>query len=61
MVKTTPPSPPFGTKTTYEKWLEQEGIDVITGYNVENIHQLPLRPWERKGGSGIFINLEGNG
>jgi oxalate decarboxylase/phosphoglucose isomerase-like protein (cupin superfamily) len=60
MEKKTPPSP-FGTKTTYEKWLEKEGIDIITGYTVDNVCQLKLKPWERKGGAGIFVNLEGNG
>lgn len=60
MEKKMPPSP-FGTQTSYEKWLETEGIDVIKGYHVDDVMKLPLKPWKRKGGSGIFINLEGSG
>jgi len=55
-----PPSP-FGTQTTYEKWLESEGLDVVTGYHVNDVNQIPLKPWPRKGGLGAFINLEGGG
>ena len=58
--KKLPPSP-FGTKTSYEKWLETEGVDVITGYHVEDVLKLPLKPWPRKGGRGVIINLEGGG
>ena len=58
--KVLPPSP-FGTHTTYEKWLETEGIGVITGYSVDDVRTLPLKPWKRKGGMGVFINLEGGG
>lgn len=61
MSKREPPPSPFGTKTTYEKWLEEEGIDVITGYFVKDVRKLPLKPWTRKGGLGAFINLEGGG
>ena len=60
MEKKLPPSP-FGTKTTYEKWLESEGLDVVTGYHVADVNQIPLKPWSRKGGLGAFINLEGGG
>ena len=53
------PLSPFGTQTTYEKWLESEGIDVVTGYFVQDVRKLRLKPWDRKGGRGVFINLEG--
>lgn len=55
------PEYPWGTKTSYERWLETEGIEVITGYHVEDVNKLPLKPWSRKGGLGVFINLEGGG
>ncbi len=44
----------------YEEWMEKEGIPIyeaITG--VEDITELPRRPWARMGGSGTFIQLEG--
>ena len=58
--KKLPPSP-FGTRTSYEKWLESEGISVVTGYHLDDVMKVPLQPWPRKGGLGAFINLEGTG
>jgi gentisate 1,2-dioxygenase len=60
MEKKLPPSP-FGTQTTYEKWLESEELEVVTGYHLENVYDVPLKPWKRKGGRGAIINLEGGG
>jgi oxalate decarboxylase/phosphoglucose isomerase-like protein (cupin superfamily) len=48
-------------RTFYEQWQEAEGLDVIQGMFVEDLRALPLKPWKRKGGSGVFINLEGAG
>ncbi len=45
--------------TFYEEWQEKEGIPVVKGYSVEDINTLPLKPWERKGGLGTFINMRG--
>lgn len=45
----------------YEKWQEREGLDVIRGMIVEDLRKVPLKPWKRKGGRGVFINLEGAG
>jgi gentisate 1,2-dioxygenase len=60
MEKKLPPSP-FGERTTYEKWLESEELEVVTGYHLENLYNVPLKPWKRKGGLGAIINLEGGG
>lgn len=45
----------------YEKWQEAEGLDVIKGMYVEDLKRVTLKPWKRKGGFGVFINLEGAG
>ena len=45
----------------YEKWQETEGLDVIKGMFIEDLRQIALKPWKRKGGLGVFINLEGTG
>lgn len=45
----------------YEKWQETERIDVIKGFYIEDLRKLSLKPWNRKGGLGVFINLEGTG
>ena len=41
----------------YEKWQRAEGIPVVRGFHVEDVHDLPLEPWARMGGRGTFINL----
>ena len=45
--------------TTYQKWLESEGIDVIRDYMVEDVRTTPLKPWPRKGGKGVHLYLKG--
>jgi quercetin dioxygenase-like cupin family protein len=45
--------------TTYEKWLETEGLDVIRDYMVKDVRAVPLMPWPRKGGKGAHICLHG--
>ena len=52
----------WGTgSTSYDAFLEQEGIPVIGGLWVENVLEVPLAPWKRKGGKGTYINLDGSG
>ncbi|MBI4331491.1 MAG: cupin domain-containing protein [Chloroflexi bacterium] len=49
-----------GRITSYERWLEAEGIPVYGGYYVEDLAALRLGPWPRQGGNGCYINLTGN-
>jgi hypothetical protein len=44
---------------TYGKWLDKEGIPVITGHGVLDLTAVSLKPWARKGGLGAYINLAG--
>ncbi len=46
-------------KTPYEKWLELEGIPVVKQFFIGNLGELHLEPWERKGGLGTYLQLEG--
>jgi quercetin dioxygenase-like cupin family protein len=48
-------------KPAYESWMEEEGIPIFEGYGVEDVTQLPLKPWARLGGQGSFIQLKGGG
>ena len=41
----------------YEEWLQQEGVKVITEFAFEDLGDVELGPWERKGGSGAVINI----
>ncbi len=47
--------------TPYDAWASSQGIDVVKGYFVGNVYTMPLKWWERMGGYGVFINLEGSG
>ncbi len=40
---------------------QSEGIPSLGGFYVSDVNTLELTPWERKGGSGVFLNLEGTG
>ena len=46
-------------KTGYRLWMEQEGVPIIEGYGVEDVTEIPHRPWARLGGSGAYIDLKG--
>jgi oxalate decarboxylase/phosphoglucose isomerase-like protein (cupin superfamily) len=46
-------------KTAYSQWMERQGIPIIDGYGVEDLHELKMAPWPRIGGKAAFINLYG--
>ena len=50
-----------GGKSSYEKWVESEGISIIKTFFVQDIRTVKLEPWERKGGAGAFLQMEGAG
>ena len=47
--------------TPYDRWVVSQGVDVIRGYFVEDLKEVPMKWWDRKGGHGVYINLEGAG
>ena len=47
----------FQVYDAYEEWLQQEGVKVITEFAFEDLGDVELGPWERKGGSGAVINI----
>ena len=51
----------FSKLTSYEKWLEAEGLPVIRGFHIDDLKRVELAPWKRKGGLGAYVNLEGTG
>jgi mannose-6-phosphate isomerase-like protein (cupin superfamily) len=60
----TTTSNPEGHKTferidPYKDWQEQEGVPSVGGFYIPDVATLELYPWERKGGKGVFLNLEG--
>ena len=44
--------------TPYERWVQAEGLDIISGHYVPNLRTVDLKPWARRGGKGVFINHE---
>lgn len=49
----------LGFKTTYQQFLEKEGLPVIRAFHIEDIRDVELGPWNRLGGRGAYLNLEG--
>jgi oxalate decarboxylase/phosphoglucose isomerase-like protein (cupin superfamily) len=43
-------------ETPYTRWVRDEGLDIISGMYVPNLHTVPLKPWRRRGGAGVFVN-----
>src|ERR1700760_510606 len=42
----------------YVRWVEAEGLDIIAAHYVPDLTTVDLRPWEARGGRGVFINHE---
>lgn len=47
-------------QSTYDQWVEAEGIPVVRGFHIQDLNTLPVRSWRRMGGLGTFIRLEGS-
>jgi predicted metal-dependent enzyme (double-stranded beta helix superfamily) len=50
----------LGAQTTYQLFLEREGVPALGGFHVEDINHVDLSPWPRVGGRGVYLNLEGS-
>jgi oxalate decarboxylase/phosphoglucose isomerase-like protein (cupin superfamily) len=44
--------------TPYARWVAAEGLDIIAAHWVPDLRTVELKPWARRGGSGVFINHE---
>jgi hypothetical protein len=43
----------------YEKWQQGEGIPIVKTFFVHDLKKVELSYWDRIGGDGAFINMEG--
>src|SRR5579862_6127440 len=43
----------------YDRFMEAEGVPCYRGIGVRKVQNLPLKPWQRLGGRGSFIQLFG--
>jgi oxalate decarboxylase/phosphoglucose isomerase-like protein (cupin superfamily) len=42
----------------YARWVASEGLDIIAAHYIPDLNTVELKPWERRGGRGVFINHE---
>ena len=42
----------------YARWVKDEGLDIVSAHYIPDLNTVELKPWERRGGSGVFINHE---
>ena len=47
-------------RSPYELWKTSEGLPTLRGLSV-NVNEVELTPWASRGGSGVFVNLDGTG
>ncbi len=46
-------------KSPYRQRLDQEGVPIHTGYFIEDLRALDVKPWPRMGALGAYVLLEG--
>ena len=51
----------YELKTPYAFWQDSEGIPTYGGYWIEDVRTVELADWQRTGGRGAFVNLNGAG
>ena len=42
--------------TPYTSWVAAEGLDIVDAMYIPNLHDIALKPWARRGGSGVYLN-----
>jgi oxalate decarboxylase/phosphoglucose isomerase-like protein (cupin superfamily) len=53
--------PILESQNVYQRFLQEEGIPIVTGFFVEDLNTLEVKPWARLEGEGAYVNLDGNG
>src|SRR5688572_29298926 len=48
-------------ESSYQQWVRTEGIPIIREFFIQDIKKVPLEPWDRMGGLGVYLNLIGTG
>ena len=42
--------------TPYQRWVRDQGLDIIGALYVPNLRTVALKDWPRRGGKGVYIN-----
>jgi mannose-6-phosphate isomerase-like protein (cupin superfamily) len=45
--------------TTYDRWVAEQGVPLVTGVYLEDIRSVEVTDWPRKGGRGAIVRLDG--
>jgi len=45
-------------ESPYTRWVEKEGLDIISAHWIQDLKTVALKPWQRRGGKGVYINHE---
>ena len=45
--------------TPFEKWIVDEGLEVVHGQLVEDVYSVETHPWERTGTNAVIMDLSG--
>lgn len=45
--------------TTHEKWIQSQGIPILSEFSISSLKDVKVGPWERQGAFGAYIVLEG--
>jgi uncharacterized RmlC-like cupin family protein len=48
-------------QSPYEKWVAEQGIPVVQGMSVYDLHAVEVAPWEWLDGRAAFVHLYGTG
>ncbi len=43
-------------ETPYTRFIAGEGLEILPALYVPSLHEIPLRPWARRGGNAVFLN-----
>ena len=57
----TPDQPRLSKISAYEAFVESEGVPNVTGFAVDDLRAVEVKPWARLDCLGAYINLDGNG
>jgi len=45
----------FEASTTHRRWIESQGIPILSEFSVPNLKEIKVGPWERLGASGAYV------
>ncbi len=43
-------------ETPYERWVRDQGLDIIDSIYIKSLYTVELKPWARREGKGVYMN-----